>query len=262
MPELPEVETRLQYFRRTALGQCVERVIVTAPNMIKSPTARAFTRGLRGRCFVEAFRRGKYLIVALDDRRALILHFGMGGDLLYYDQPKQRPDYTRIEFILKNGWRLAFTCPRKICRVMLVEDTAHIPALREMGPEPLGSAFSLAFLEHLIEERPRRQIKPLLMDQKMIAGVGNIYADEILFEARVRPDRIASSLSEVDIKSIHRETRRVLRRAMRTAGDSEFPADFLVSRDARGAVCKICGQPIEKKTIGSRTAHFCPRCQE
>ncbi len=261
MPELPEVETRLLYFRRKALGQCVERVIITAPNMIKSPTARAFARGLRGRCFVEAFRRGKYLIIALDDGRALILHFGMGGDLSYYRLAGNRPDYTRIEFILRNGWRLAFTCPRKICRVMLVDDATHVPALREMGPEPLGSAFSFAFLERLIEDRPRRQIKPLLMDQKMIAGVGNIYADEILFEARVRPDRLASSLSEEETRRIHRETRRVLRRAMRTAGDEEFPSDFLVSRDARGAVCRVCDQPIEKKKIGGRTAHFCSHCQ-
>ncbi len=261
MPELPEVETRLLYFQRTALGQCVERVIITAPNIIKRPTARAFARRLGGRCFVDASRRGKYLIVALDDGRALILHFGMGGDLCYYQHPNERPEYTRIEFILRNTRRLAFTCPRKICRVMLVDDPAQIPALREMGPEPLGAAFSLAFLERLIDERPRRRIKPLLMDQRLIAGVGNIYADEILFESRVRPDRLASFLSGEETRRIHRETRRVLRRAMRTASDEEFPPDFLVSRDARGAVCKICGTPIEKKTIGGRTAHFCPGCQ-
>lgn len=261
MPELPEVENQLLYFRRTALGQCVERVIVTAPNIIRNPSARAFARGLAGRCLVDAERRGKYLIVALDNGRSLILHFGMGGDLRYYRLPKERPPYTRIEFILTSGWRLAFTCPRKICRVMLVDETGHVPALREMGPEPLGSAFSLAFLQRLIEERPRRQIKPLLMDQKMIAGVGNIYADEILFEARVRPDRQASSLSEEEIKRIHRATRRVLRRSIRTAGDEEFPSDFLVSREARGAVCRVCGHPIEKKTIGGRTAHFCSSCQ-
>lgn len=261
MPELPEVETRLLFFRRTALGQCVERVIVTAPNMIKNPRARAFARGLRGRCFVDALRRGKYLIIALDDGRKLILHFGMGGDLAYYKLPRERPDYTRIEFILTNGWRMAFTCPRKICRVMLVDETEHVPALREMGPEPLGIAFSLAFLARLIEERPRRQIKPLLLDQRMIAGVGNIYADEILFEAGVRPDRVASSLSEEAIKRIHRATRRVLRRSIRTADEEEFPSDFLVSREARGAVCRVCGQPIEKKKIGGRTSHFCSRCQ-
>jgi formamidopyrimidine-DNA glycosylase len=99
------------------------------------------------------------------------------------------------------------------------------------------------------------------MDQKMIAGVGNIYADEILFEARLRPDRFASSLTESDIKNIHRETRRVLRRALRTAADEEFPSDFLVSRDNRGAVCKVCGRSIQRKTIGGRTAHFCEHCQ-
>jgi formamidopyrimidine-DNA glycosylase len=261
MPELPEVEVRLQYFRQTLLGRCVERVIITAPNMIKDPAARAFARRLRGRCFVDALRRGKYLIVILDDSRKLILHFGMGGDLAYYELAKDRPEYTRIEFILTNGWRMAFTCPRKICRVMLVDETDQVPALRDMGPEPLGTGFSFAFLERLIEERPRRQIKPLLLDQRMIAGVGNIYADEILFESGIRPDRRAGDLDEEDIKRIHRATRRVLRRSIRTGGDEEFPSDFLVSRDARGAVCKVCGRPIQKKTVGGRTAHFCAYCQ-
>lgn len=261
MPELPEVETQLRYFRRTALGSCVERVIVSAPNIIRQPAARAFARDLRGRCFVEAVRRGKYLIVALDNARSLILHFGMGGDLGYYKSSKDRPDYTRIEFILSNGMRLAFTCPRKICRVLLVDDVSQVPALKEMGPEPLGAGFSFAFFERLIEERPRRQIKPLLMDQKMIAGVGNIYADEILFEANVRPDRVASTLSGEELKRIHRETRRVLRRSIRTAGEEEFPADFLVSRNGRGAACKVCGHAIEKKTIGGRTSYFCSSCQ-
>jgi formamidopyrimidine-DNA glycosylase len=261
MPELPEVENRLLYFRRTALGQCVERVIVTAPGMIKSSGARGFANKLRGRCFASAYRRGKYLIITLDDGHLLILHFGMGGDLSYYDSPDDRPEFTRIEFIFASHKRLAFTCPRKICRVMLADDVMEIPALRDMGPEPDAKAFSLAYLGRLIEESPSRQIKPLLMDQKKIAGVGNIYADEILFEAQVRPDRRASSLNEEEIKRIHRETRRVLKRAIRTGGDETFPSDFLVSRNARGARCKTCGHPIESKKIGGRTAYFCPDCQ-
>jgi formamidopyrimidine-DNA glycosylase len=261
MPELPEVESQLRYFRSTALGQCVERVRITSPNIIKKPAAQAFARGLRGRCFQQASRRGKYLIVTLDNLRTMILHFGMGGDLGYYTTARDRPEYTRLEFILKNGWRLAFTCPRKICRVMLVDKPDDVPALREMGPEPLGKSFSLAFFERLIEEHPRRQIKALLMDQRLIAGVGNIYADEILFEARVRPDRLASTLSEEEIKRLHRETRRVLRRSIRTAGDDKFPSDFLSLRASRGKGCPVCGGPIKKKTIAGRTAHFCPRCQ-
>src|SRR5215216_1420705 len=261
MPELPEVENRLLYFRRVALGQCVERVVITAPGMIKRPGARSFANNLRGRCFASAHRRGKYLIITLDDKRLLILHFGMGGDLGFYESADDRPAFTRIEFVLASGKRLAFTCPRKICRVMLVDDLMEVPALREMGPEPHDKQFSLAYLECLIEESATRQIKPLLMDQKKIAGVGNIYADEILFEAKVRPDRRAATLSAEEVKRIHKETRRVLRRAIRTGGDEEFPSEFLVSRNARGPKCKVCGQPIESKKIGGRTAYFCPHCQ-
>lgn len=261
MPELPEVENRLIYFRREALGERVARVAVTAPNMIKQTAATAFARELRGRQFAEAHRRGKYLVVTLDDGRSLILHFGMGGDLLAYRDARERPPFTRIEFIFESGRRMAFTCPRKICRVLLVRDLADVPALNLMGREPLDKAFSLAYLERVIEESPARRIKPLLMDQKKIAGVGNIYADEVLFKAGVRPDRAAGSLAEEEIKRVHREVRQVLRRAIRTGGDENFPSDFLVSRSYRGASCKACGEAIERQTIAGRTAYFCPRCQ-
>jgi formamidopyrimidine-DNA glycosylase len=261
MPELPEVENRLIYFRREALGQRLDRVTITAPNIIKQTNARTFASALRGRKFVGAQRRGKYLIITLDNDRLLILHFGMGGDLLVYRDPRERPPFTRIEFIFERGRRMAFTCPRKICRVMLVDSLASVPALNKMGREPLDKAFSLAYLERVIEESPSRQIKPLLMDQKKIAGVGNIYADEVLFAARVRPDRRAGSLTEEEIKRVHREVRRVLRLAIKTGGDENFPSDFLVSRSNRAAACKVCGEAIEKKTIAGRTAYFCSRCQ-
>lgn len=249
------------YLRRTALGEAIEQVIITAPNMIKTSSGASFARALAGRRMVEAYRRGKYLITTLDDNRALILHFGMGGDLSYYRSARDRPEFTRIEFIFKSGWRLAFTCPRKICRVMLVDKVADLPALRDMGPEPLDSAFSLAHFERLIDEAPSRQIKPLLMDQKLIAGVGNIYADEILFEAGVRPDRRASDLSEDEIKRIHHNTRRVIKKAIRNGGDEVSPSEFLVSRNSRGAACRRCHLLIENKKIAGRTAYFCPHCQ-
>jgi formamidopyrimidine-DNA glycosylase len=229
--------------------------------MIKSSAARAFSSGLASREFVRAVRRGKYLIVRLDNGRHLILHFGMGGDLLRYRTVRERPPYTRIEFLLESGLRLAFTCPRKICRVMLVDTPSQVPALRDMGPEPLGPALSRGLLERLIEESPRRMIKSLLMDQRKIAGVGNIYADEILFEASVRPDRRASELRGDEVDRIQQATRRVLRAALRTASEQYFPDDFLVSRSARDGRCKVCGEPITRMTIGGRTAYFCARCQ-
>ena len=260
MPELPEVKVRLNYLRREALGRRIERVTVTAPGMIKSGSAAAFCRGLRQRRIVEAYRRGKYLVATLDDGRTLILHFGMGGDLSRYFDPGDKPDYTRIEFLLDDGTRLGFTCPRKICRVMLVDDPSTVPALRDMGPEPLGREFTRARFGRLIEESPRRRIKPLLLDQTKIAGVGNIYADQILFDASVRPDRLAQSLTEEEIGRIHRETRRVLRRAIPVAAE-DFPRDFLVSLNSDGESCRQCRGEISRMKLGGRTAYFCARCQ-
>jgi formamidopyrimidine-DNA glycosylase len=262
MPELPEVETRLIYFKERALRQRIERVRVTATNMIKSPAARSFARSLRGRRFDDAFRRGKYLIIALDDRRFLALHFGMGGDLVLHLSDRDLPDFTRIDFHLSGGKRLAFTCPRKICRVFLVGDLSDIPALRRMGPEPLGPQFTLSYLEEVISESPRRQIKPLLLDQNRVAGVGNIYADEILFGARIRPDRRASSLTIDEIKLLRRETRRVLRQAIKAGGDENFPSEFLVSRSASEKGCLRCSSSIRRRRIGGRTAYFCEHCQK
>ncbi|MEW6208585.1 MAG: DNA-formamidopyrimidine glycosylase [Acidobacteriota bacterium] len=261
MPELPEVENRLHYLRRNALGKRILRVEVTAKGMIKAPAAGSFARRLQGRLLIEAFRRGKYLVVALDNG-FLVLHFGMGGDVIMHSSKQDAPAMTRIDFILDDGNRLAFTCPRKICRVFLVDDISDIPALRRMGPEPLGGQFTFAYLCHTISLSPRRMIKPLLMDQEKIAGVGNIYADEILFGAGVRPDREASTLTSEEIRLIYRETRRVLRRAIRTGGEENFPSDFLVSRSAQRAACLRCAGEIKKKRIGGRTAYFCARCQK
>lgn len=264
MPELPEVENELLYFRRTARGQIIREARVSAPTIVKPNNPGClikFARGLRGRRMIDAHRRGKYLIVSLDDGRFLILHFGMGGGLRYYEKSSERPDYTRIEFRLGNGWRLAFTCPRNICRVMLVDDPTLVPGLRLMGPEPLGKEYTLRYLRKLLSASPARRIKPLLMDQTRVAGIGNIYADEILFEAGVKPHRHAGTIIESELRRIHLSTRRILRRALGTAADPDFPGRFLVSRKAGGQGCRRCGTPIERMRISGRTAHFCPSCQ-
>ncbi|MGH9760006.1 MAG: Fpg/Nei family DNA glycosylase, partial [Blastocatellia bacterium] len=189
MPELPEVESRLVYLRQTALGQVIDKVIVTEPRIIKAPSVAQFTRRLKNRRLVEAVRRGKYLVITLDDGRALVMHFTMGGGLHYYEGSEEPPRFTRIEFFFRNRKRLAFTCPRNICRVMLVDSVEEIKGLREMGPEPLASDFNLGVLKELVLGGKSGKIKSVLMDQRSIAGIGNIYADEILFQAGVLPQR-------------------------------------------------------------------------
>lgn len=269
MPELPEVETQLIYLRRIGLGRVIERVTVLEPRIVKSPAATrgncecaaGFAKALRGRIMVAARRRGKYLIVELDNATALILHFAMGGELLYFERRGDRPPYTRIDFKLAGGGHLAFTCPRNICRVMVVRDPNQIPHLGRMGPEPLEPEFTRRHLESVLKRSPRRQIKPLLMDQKNVAGIGNIYADEILYASRVRPRRPAGTLNRNETGRIFTAIRRVLRRALETAAEPDFPRDYLVSRWEEGAGCRRCGNPITRVTIAGRTAYFCSKCQ-
>src|SRR5262249_51671087 len=210
----------------------------------------SYKRTLVWQMLVRAPRRGKYLIVDTDDGRVLVLHFGMGGDLHYYRDLEQRPRFTRIEFVLDNGYRLAFTCPRNICRVMSVRTASDVPGLRQMGPEPLCDAFTLSIFRSLIESGASRAIKALLMDQTRIAGIGNIYADQILFEAGIRPTRRTPDLDDTEVRRLYRSIRRVLKKALPTASDEALPRHYIYARDEGGLGCPNCSQPFEKIRVG------------
>jgi len=261
MPELPEVESQLAYLRGTALGRTICKVSVFESRIIKNPSVASFRRGLTGRRLLSASRRGKYLIVQMDRGRILVLHFGMGGDLQYYQDPRQRPRFARIEFVLDNGYRLAFTCPRNICRVMSVKSASDVPGLRDTGPEPLCKAFTLSVFKRVIQSGSTRAIKAFIMDQSRIAGIGNIYADQILFEARVRPIKKTSSLDDQEISRVYRSIRRVLKKALPTASDEELPEHYIYSRDFRGLGCITCGSTFKKTRVGGRTTRYCGVCQ-
>lgn len=263
MPELPEVESQLNYLRGTALGRSIRSISVFESRIIKNSSAASFKRALTGRRISGASRRGKYLIVEMDGGgRILILHFMMGGDLQYYKNPKHRPRFTRIEFVLDNGFRLAFTCPRNICRVMSVKSPSDVPGLRDMGPEPLCTAFTPSVFKKIIESGGGGAIKALLMDQTRIAGIGNIYADQILFEAGTRPTRKTPSLDGEEISRIYRSIRRVLKKALPTASEEALPIHYIYSRDFRGLGCPTCGNSFEKAKVGGRTTRYCATCQE
>jgi formamidopyrimidine-DNA glycosylase len=261
MPELPEVESQLNYLRGTALGHTIRKISVFEPRIIKNSSPASLRRALTGRRISGASRRGKYLIVEMTGGRFLVLHFMMGGDLQYYQNPKQRPRFTRIEFVLDNGYRLAFTCPRNICRVMSVKSATEVPGLRDMGPEPLCKAFTLRIFRNVIESGGSRAIKALLMDQSRIAGIGNIYADQILFEAEIRPIRKTSSLDREEISRIYRSIRRVLKKALPRASDDALPRHYIYSREFRGLGCPTCGNSFQKARVGGRTTRYCAICQ-
>lgn len=270
MPELPEVETIARQLREghedfpPLPGKQVERVTLRWPRHIARPSAAAFRRRVRGRTFRDVGRRGKYLVFALD-QATLLVHLKMSGDLYLArpGQPRQRFDHT--VFHLDDGWQLRFSDSRKFGRVFLVDDPQVV--LEPLGPEPLSSAFTAEELAARLHRR-RRALKPLLLDQTFLAGLGNIYADEALHRARLHPLRRSDSLSQDEAGRLWDGIRQALAEGLHHNGASidwvyrggDFQNHFRVYQRT-GEPCPVCGTPIRRRVIGQRASHFCPGCQ-
>jgi len=273
MPELPEVETIARQLRPLLLGRTFVRFWTDAPATVARPSPAEVAARLPGQRIEALTRRGKYLLLALSREGApadtLILHLGMTGRLTVApaDAPTDRHLHTRFD--LDDGHQLRFHDVRKFGRIFLVEDPALV--VGHLGPEPLDDAFTLAHFRQRIRRR-RGRLKPLLLDQRFLAGVGNLYADEALFLARLDPRRLASSLSDEEIARLYHSLRRVLRRGIEGEGaslrDYRKPdgspgrvQESLQVYGRAGAPCPRCGTPIQRLRLAGRSAHFCPTCQ-
>lgn len=276
MPELPEVENYARDLKPLLVGRRIEAVDVYWPRAVANLSVEEFTRGLLGRQIVNTDRRGKYLLFPLDNRRTLVLHLRMTGKLRLApaDAPLEVDPYTRAVFRLSDGQVLLFRDQRKFGRFYLVEDPAQV--LKGLGPEPLQDSFTPLDLFHAVQGR-RAPIKALLLDQHIVAGVGNIYADEALFLAGIDPRRPGASLTLADCSRLHTCLRQVLAEAIREGGSTlggsslgnyqrplgipgRYQLRHRVYRRA-GQPCPACGTPIQRVKIAQRSTHFCPRCQ-
>ncbi len=265
MPELPEVETIVRSLQKTVIGQRIVRVVVEWPPMVQRSPLNVLTE-LPGQRIQEVHRRGKYIVFSLSTGAVLLIHLKMSGRV-YVCAADAPPDpYVRVTFGLEDGREMRFRDPRKFGRVYLAPDASRV--LGHLGPEPLDEHFTEEMFLVRINGR-RGMIKPLLMDQSFLAGVGNIYADEALFQARIRPRRRAETLSEEEKRALYRAIQRVLIRSIELNGATladgmyqggSFQNDFCVySRE--GQPCPTCGSPIERIKIGQRSSYFCPTCQ-
>lgn len=264
MPELPEVEAMRRYFDRTSLGREVRKVSVPDGRVLEGVSAQALGRGLKGSSFTDTGRRAKYLLAHADNGATLLLHFGMTGDLRFLEKGEPAPRYDRVVLHFEGGSRLHFTDQRLFGKVALFRDVAdhEIPDIARLGPEPLGKGFTLALFEQAAGRR-RTTIHQLLMDQRFVAGIGNLFSDEICFQAGIRPDRVTSGLSDEEIGRLYDRTRCALRRALELNADLEAHADvFLIPNRGRGGRCPRSGDALSKKTIGGRTSYYCPACQK
>ena len=268
MPELPEVETIRRDLLPSILGKTFVGVRLNWPRMVQIPSPQAFEQRLKGKTIAELDRRGKYLIFRLSSGESFILHFRMSGSLLLDSREQADPHYRAI-FRLDDGARLYFHDPRKLGVAWLVEDENQV--IGKLGPDALdpgltAEAFATGAKKHAAP------IKAVLLDQGFIAGVGNMYADEALFAARIHPTKKAASLADEELTRLFHQLRRILEEAIGCCGasinDYRRPdgqpgtAQFVFKVAHRlGAPCPTCTTPIQRITVRQRGSYFCPNCQ-
>lgn len=271
MPELPEVEYVARQLRQTLPGRRIVGADVRWARAIQDMEPAEFVAGVTGRVVTEIGRRAKYLLLTLDDGRLLIVHRRMSGNLLLREAGREEPPYVRVALNLDDGRRLYYTDPRKFGRLALARPDALPAVVAALGPEPLEPEFTPAVLAARLAGI-RRGLKATLLDQTVVAGLGNIYADEALFRARLHPLRAAGSLSGDEVARLHAGIQGAL-----TTGIEHGGTTFGRYRDINGEAgtnlehvevyqrtgqpCPRCGTPIARITITQRSTHYCPTCQ-
>jgi formamidopyrimidine-DNA glycosylase len=267
MPELPEVETIKNELSPWVVGQSFIQVNILDTELVCGGSAEEVRRGLIGRKVESLDRRGKYLIFHLSNGRSLIIHLRMTGVLLL--NPRGVDRYARAVFHLSNGHRLVLSDLRRLGLIWLVDDADTV--VGKLGPEPLDESFTPGILGQRLS-RHHIPVKAALLDQCIVAGIGNMYADEALFAARIHPLRKADYLSPEEVQTLYHCIRRVLGAAIGSKGASvdtyvrpegelgTAHFDFKVAHKG-GEPCPTCGSPIERVPVQNRGTCFCPRCQ-
>ena len=270
MPELPEVETIARSLRDGqgdtpgVVGKTITGVNVYWEGSVETPTASEFKTRIIGQTIQSVGRRAKYFVLTLSED-TLLIHLRMSGDLLVGQAGESLADHIRASFTLDDRWQLAFNNPRKFGRLWLVADTTE--QFAKLGPEPFDPALTGSEFWEMLQKRSR-QIKPLLLDQGFIAGMGNIYTDEALHLTKIHPLTRANQLTLPQAETLLMNIRLVLEDGIRHNGSSidwvyrggDHQNHFKVY-DRKGKPCLVCGTPIEKKVVGQRGTHFCPTCQ-
>jgi formamidopyrimidine-DNA glycosylase len=275
MPELPEVQTIVDDLNAAdVIGRRISHAKIFWPRTISGLSPKQFCRRVKGQKFIAIWRRGKYLVFDFASGETLLLHLRMSGRLHLVSPDTPRTKHEHVIFNLDDGRQLRFHDPRKFGRFFLLNNPEKI--LDCLGPEPLAPGFTAKALADRIQQR-KRMLKPLLLDQGFIAGLGNIYADEALWDARLHPCRTAASLSLSEIKALHRAIPRVLRKGLKNLGTSlgTGKANFYSVANHRGRnkdqlrvfrrtglPCPRCNSPIERIIVGQRSTHICSKCQK
>lgn len=258
MPELPDVEIFKQYVDATSLHKTIERVEVRHAKILKGVAPGALRRSLEGRAFQRTRRHGKYLLVQVEGCPWLVLHFGMTGYLRYFKEDEDLA-HERVLWRFADGFHLAFICQRMLGGVSLAEAAESFIRAKKLGPD--AAALDLESFRKILQGK-RGAIKALLMNQRRLAGLGNVYSDEILFQSGIHPQTGVPQLTGPQIEKIYKNLLKVIEVAIACRAEpARFPADYLLPRRRRKGQCPRTHGPLEHRKISGRTAYFCPRCQ-
>ncbi|MCP8967421.1 DNA-formamidopyrimidine glycosylase [Ectobacillus ponti] len=273
MPELPEVETVRRTLELLVKGKKIEDVIVTVPKMVKLPDdVELFKHLLRGQTIEEIGRRGKFLLLHLPDY-TLVSHLRMEGKYRLHEGGSEIDKHTHIRFLFTDGTELHYNDVRKFGTMHLYHKGEELtkPPLADLGPEPFSDELTADYLQARLR-KTNRKIKPVLLDQNLLVGLGNIYVDEVLFRTGIHPEETASNLTAADIVLLRDEIVAVLSEAVERGGSTirsyinsqgqigTFQQSLLVY-GRKGEPCVKCDTPIQKTVVGGRGTHFCPNCQ-
>ena len=270
MPELPEVETIKNEISPLIIGRHINEIILFWDKIVKDPSPEEFISRLTGRKIRDVNRRGKYLLISLNQADTLIIHLKMSGSLFIGNDDGDTPAYTRAILKLDNGTNIYLRDPRKFGRMWLVEDIEKV--VGKLGPEALGKDLTAKRLARLLSGR-KAPIKAVLCDQEVIAGIGNLYADEALFVAKIHPMRAAGSLSTAEVNRLHKSIREVLLAGIENKGASivnyyrpdgtkgTAHSKFRIAH-RKGERCFVCHTPVQRIVIRGRGTYFCPKCQQ
>ena len=259
MPELPDVAFFDRYLASTALHRVIKELEVRDERVLEEVSEEHLASAARGRKMQGTRRHGKNLFVALENGPWLVLHFGMTGYPKFFRKPESEPKHARILFCMADGWKLAFACQRMLGRAGLTQSPDRYIEKKGLGPDAL-----LADEEerYAALKRRRGRLKSVLMNQEALAGIGNLYADEILFQCGLHPLRRLAHMSAEEVRRLSRLTREVLACAVERKADRDlFPTDYLLTTRRKSNRCPRCGTELEDIKVGQRTTYFCPQCQ-
>jgi formamidopyrimidine-DNA glycosylase len=273
VPELPEVETIAADLRPHLVGRTIVKCELLFPTIVRHPEPEVFVDSVVGQKITSIGRRGKYILIRLVDDLVLVVHLGMSGQLRLVEASTPVAAHTHVMFDLDDGRQLRYRDPRRFGRLLLGTEPALLTAkaMPPLGPEPIDPGFGADDMYQRFRRR-KAKLKAILLDQSTIAGVGNIYADESLHRARLRPDRIAGSLSKKSVRRLHESLRESLLLAIQNRGSSvdtyrdawgEFgeQQEKLLVYGRAGQPCFTCGRPLSLVRIAGRSSVFCRHCQ-